>query len=140
MDGFLRHFAGFSGRWHHDRATAFCPGPLGREDGCSRFSGRRGTMTEQQRPVLGCHGPLRRDFALSGEGVVSSHSVVAIGLVSRHRSEFDTLRAVRFCGLEAVAQAILGARESLQRRSKTTRLQAAAQQLRNRLPAACQLP
>ena len=72
---------------------------------------------------------------LSGEGVVSSHSVVATGLVSRHRSEFGTLRAVRFCGLEALAQAILGVLESLQRRSKTARLQAAAQ-LRNRsLPA-----
>ena len=80
-----------------------------------------------------------RELLLSGEGVVSSHFVVATGLVSRHRSEFGTLRAVRFCGLEAVAQAILGALESLQRRSKT-RLQAAAQQLRNRLPAACQLP
>ena len=74
--------------------------------------------------------------ALSGEGVVSSHSVVATELVSRHRSEFGTLRAVRFCGLEAVAQAIFGALESLQRRSKTARLQAVAQQLRNRLPAA----
>ena len=63
--------------------------------------------------------------SLSGEGVVSSHSVVATGLVSRHRTEFGTLRVVRFCGLEAVAQAILGALESLQRRSKTTRLQAA---------------
>ena len=40
--------------------------------------------------------------------------MVATGLVSRHRSEFGTLRAVRFCGLEAVAQAILGALESLQ--------------------------
>ena len=83
---------------------------------------------------------VKRLLPLSGEGVVSSYSVVAAGLVSRHRSEFGTLGAVRFCGLEAVAQAILGALESLQRRSKTARLQAAAQQLRNRFPAACQLP
>ena len=34
--------------------------------------------------------------ALSREGVVSSYSVVATGLVSRHRVEFGTLRARRF--------------------------------------------
>ena len=33
---------------------------------------------------------------LSGEGVVSSHSVVATGLVLRHGSEFGTWRAARF--------------------------------------------
>ena len=53
--------------------------------------------------------------SLSGEGVVSSYSVVATGLVSRHRSEFGTFRAAQSCGLEAIAQAILGALKSLQR-------------------------
>ena len=47
--------------------------------------------------------------------VVSFTSVVATGLVWRHRLKFDTLRAV--CGLEAAAQAILGALESLQKHS-----------------------
>ena len=56
--------------------------------------------------------------ALSREGVVSSHSMIATGLCSRHGSEFGTLRAARSCGLETVAQAILGALKSLQRRSK----------------------
>ena len=56
--------------------------------------------------------------ALSGEGVVSSYSVEATGLVSRHGSEFGTLMATQSCGLETVAQAILGALKSLQRRSK----------------------
>ena len=37
-----------------------------------------------------------RGRALSREGVVSSHSVVVTGLVSRHRVEFGTLRACRF--------------------------------------------
>ena len=55
---------------------------------------------------------------LSGEGVVSSYSVEATGLVSRHGSEFGTLMATQSCGLETVAQAILGALKSLQRRSK----------------------
>ena len=34
--------------------------------------------------------------SLSGEGVVSSHSVVATGLVSRHGLEFGTWRAAQF--------------------------------------------
>ena len=52
--------------------------------------------------------------ALSGESVVSSHSVIATGLVSRHRVEFDTWRVCRFCELEAVGFAILGALKCLQ--------------------------
>ena len=56
--------------------------------------------------------------ALSREGVVSSHSMIATGLCSRHGSEFGTLRAARSCGLETVAQAILGALKRLQRRIK----------------------
>ena len=60
---------------------------------------------------------------LSREGVVSSHSVIATGLCSRHGSEFGTLRAARSCGLETVAQAILGALKSLQRRSKAAHWQ-----------------
>ena len=38
--------------------------------------------------------------------------------MSRHGSEFGTLMATQSCGLETVAQAILGALKSLQRRSK----------------------
>ena len=34
--------------------------------------------------------------SLSGESVVSSHSVVATGLVSRHGLEFGTWRAAQF--------------------------------------------
>ena len=114
--GFLRHFAGVSGRWHHDRATAFCHGPLGHEKRAELldFPG----AGHHDRATASCHGlswALRRGFALSGEGVVSSHSVEATGLVSRHRSEFGTLRAVRFRGLEAVGLRILGALKSLQK-------------------------
>ena len=118
----------FPGAGHHDRATASCHGLSWATS--ARFCSLWGGCC--QLPLCGSY---RACFALSGEGVVSSHSVVATGLVSRHRSEFGTLRAVRFCGLEALAQAILGVLESLQRRSKTARWQAAAQ-LRNRsLPA-----
>ena len=52
---------------------------------------------------------------LSGEGVAISHFVVARRLVSRHRSEFGTLRTLRFCGLEALGLGILGVLKSLQK-------------------------
>ena len=41
-----------------------------------------------------------------GEGVVSSYSVLATRLVSRHKAEFATSKHCRFWGLEPVAQAI----------------------------------
>ena len=44
--------------------------------------------------ILGFY--INKKAALSGEGVVSSHSVVATGLVSRHGLEFGTQRAAQF--------------------------------------------
>ena len=76
--------------------------------------GRRTTVTR----IPASNVPKPRQISLSGEGVVSSYSVEATGLVSRHGSEFGTLMATQSCGLETVAQAILGALKSLQRRSK----------------------
>ena len=52
--------------------------------------------------------------SLSREGVVSSHSVIAAGLTSRHRSEFGTLKHCRFAGLRPAARTIVGALKSLQ--------------------------
>ena len=54
------------------------------------------------------------ELALSREGVVSSHSVFATGLCSRHGSEFGTLEHYRFAGLRPAALTILGALKSLQ--------------------------
>ena len=51
---------------------------------------------------------------LSGEGVVSSYSVLATGLVSRHRAEFGMSQACRFWCLEAPRHTILGAPKCLQ--------------------------
>ena len=51
---------------------------------------------------------------LSREGVVSSHSVLATGLVPRHRSEFGTLEPCQFAGLRPTALTIVGALKSLQ--------------------------
>ena len=44
---------------------------------------------------------------LSREGVVSSDSVIATGLCSRHGSEFGTLEHCRFAGLRPGALAIV---------------------------------
>ena len=81
-----------------------------------------GTSTERRHPVMGCRafsvrfcwsfGTLGHDrdtvapswpvignsarFSLSREGVASSHSVVATGLVSRPGVEFGTLRVCQF--------------------------------------------
>ena len=57
-----------------------------------------------------CKSPV----SLSREGVVSSCSVVATPLVSRLGVEFGTLRACRYCRLEAVGSVILGAPKCLQ--------------------------
>ena len=58
--------------------------------------------------ILASHKPLSR------EGVVSSYSVIATGLCSRHRSEFGTLEHCRFAGLRPAALSIVGALKSLQ--------------------------
>ena len=57
---------------------------------------------------------LTTSVPLSGEGVVSSYSVVATGLVSRHGVEFGTFRVCRFAGLRPAALSIVGAQKSLQ--------------------------
>ena len=58
--------------------------------------------------------------ALSREGVVSSHSVIATGLCSRHGVEFGTLRVCQFCRQEAVESAIVGAPKCLQNSAHAT--------------------
>ena len=58
--------------------------------------------------------------ALSREGVVSSHSVIATGLCSRHGVEFGTLRVCQFCRQEAVESAIVGAPKCLQNSALAT--------------------
>ena len=57
--------------------------------------------------------PVAAGAALSREGVVSSHSVIATGLCSR-QGRFGTLEHCRFAGLRPAAQEIVGALKCLQ--------------------------